>query len=49
MAPSLHNTARSDGAALDEYLATVCFLRNGKIASIETFLSDVQGMDAFFV
>ena len=49
MALSLHNTARRDGAVLDEYLATVCFLHNGKIANIETFLSDVQGMDAFFV
>jgi uncharacterized protein len=49
VAVSLHNTARRDGAALDEYLATVCFVHNGKIANIETFLSDVHGMNAFFV
>nr|WP_247690546.1 hypothetical protein [Streptomyces sp. B15] len=49
MALSLHNTARREDAVLDEYLATVCRLRDGRIASIETYLSDVPGMDAFFV
>ncbi|MFF1699976.1 nuclear transport factor 2 family protein [Streptomyces sp. NPDC058257] len=49
MALSLHNTARREDAVLDEYLATVCRLRDGKIASIETYLSDVSGMNAFFV
>ncbi|WP_326808793.1 MULTISPECIES: nuclear transport factor 2 family protein [unclassified Streptomyces] len=49
MALSLHNTARREGAVLDEHLATVCQLRDGKIASIETYLSDVPGMNAFFV
>ncbi|RCG23659.1 nuclear transport factor 2 family protein [Streptomyces diacarni] len=49
MALSLHNTARREDAVLDEYLATVCRLRDGKIAAIETYLSDVPGMNAFFV
>ncbi|MFJ9173997.1 nuclear transport factor 2 family protein [Streptomyces sp. NPDC102360] len=49
MALSLHNTAHREDAVLDEYLATVCRLRDGKIASIETYLSDVPGMNAFFV
>ncbi|MFB8179162.1 nuclear transport factor 2 family protein [Streptomyces sp. NPDC055966] len=49
MALSLHNTARRGEVRLDEYLSTVCRLRDGKIASIETYLSDVPGMDAFFV
>ncbi|GHF53507.1 nuclear transport factor 2 family protein [Streptomyces morookaense] len=49
MALSLHNTARRDGIRLDEYLSTVCRLRDGKIAGIETYLSDVPGMNAFFV
>lgn len=49
VALSLHNTARRDDRILDEYLATVCRLRDGKIAAIETFLSDVDGMNAFFV
>ncbi|MGW8377943.1 nuclear transport factor 2 family protein [Streptomyces sp. ODS28] len=49
MALSLHNTARREDAVLDEHLSTVCTLRNGKIARIETYLSDVAGMNAFFV
>jgi uncharacterized protein len=49
MALSLHNTARQGDRVLDEYLATVCRLQDGKIAAIETFLSDVSGMNAFFI
>ncbi|CAL2056235.1 MULTISPECIES: nuclear transport factor 2 family protein [Streptomyces] len=49
MALSLHNTARRPDAVLDEYLTTVCRLRDGRIADIETYLSDVPGMNAFFV
>ncbi len=49
MALSLHNTARRPDAVLDEYLCTVCRLRDGRIAAIETYLSDVPGMNAFFV
>ena len=49
VALSLHNTATRSGLTLDEYLATVCFLRDGKIAAIHTFLSDIDGMNAFFV
>ncbi|MBC2877561.1 MULTISPECIES: nuclear transport factor 2 family protein [Streptomyces] len=49
MALSLHNTARRGDVRLDEHLSTVCRLRDGKIAGIETYLSDVDGMNAFFV
>lgn len=49
MALSLHNTARRGDVVLDEYLSTVCRLRDGRIAEIETYLSDVPGMNAFFV
>lgn len=57
VALSLHNTAQQGERVLDEYLATVCRLKDGKIAAstypcargIETFLSDVDGMNAFFV
>ncbi|AOP47776.1 nuclear transport factor 2 family protein [Streptomyces lydicus] len=49
MALSLHNTAQRPDAVLDEYLTTVCRLREGRIADIETYLSDVPGMNAFFV
>lgn len=48
LALSLHNTAERDGLRLDEHLSTVCLLREGKIAAIETYLSDVAGMDRFF-
>ncbi len=49
VALSLHNTAKRGELTLDEYLATVCFLRDGKIAAIHTFLSDIDSMNAFFV
>ncbi|POX42393.1 ketosteroid isomerase [Streptomyces sp. Ru73] len=49
MALSLHNTARRGELRLDEHLSTVCRLRDGRIAGIETYLSDVTGMNAFFV
>ena len=45
----LHNTAERDGIQLDEYLATVLRIGGEKILAIETFLSDVDGMNAFFV
>lgn len=45
----LNNTARRAERVLDEHLATVCRLRDGKIASIDTYLSDVEMANAFFV
>jgi len=48
VALSLHNTAHRDGVALDEHLATVLRSRAGRIVEIETYLSDVAGMNAFF-
>jgi hypothetical protein len=48
MALSLHNTARRGDVILDEYLATVCQIEEGKITAIETYLSDVEVMNAFF-
>ncbi|KGF73258.1 hypothetical protein DO97_00915 [Neosynechococcus sphagnicola sy1] len=49
MALSLHNTAQQGDRLLDEYVAIVCRLKNGKITEIETFLSDIDGMNAFFI
>ncbi|MFJ4850409.1 MULTISPECIES: nuclear transport factor 2 family protein [unclassified Streptomyces] len=49
VALSLHNTARRDDSVLDEHVATVLALRDGKVARIESFLSDVDGVNAFFV
>lgn len=46
---SLRNTARAeDGRELDEHLATVMHVRDGRVFEIETYLSDVDGMIAFF-
>jgi ketosteroid isomerase-like protein len=48
MALALHNTAQRGDVVLDEYLATVCQIEAGKITAIETYLSDVEVMNAFF-
>ena len=49
LALSLHNTAKKGTQSLDENLATVCILRDGKICAINTYLSDVEMVNAFFV
>ncbi|MEI9976762.1 MAG: nuclear transport factor 2 family protein [Ignavibacteriota bacterium] len=49
LALSLHNTAQRGDKVLDEHLATVCGLRDGKISAIDSYLSDVDMVDAFFV
>lgn len=49
VALSLNNTARRGDVVLDEHLATVCRLRDGKIFAIDTYLSDVDMVNAFFV
>lgn len=48
VALSIHNQASRDGLILDEHLATVCTIYNGQIAKIETYLSDINGLNAFF-
>jgi uncharacterized protein len=45
---SIHNQATKGNLILDEYLATVCTVHNDKIVKIETFVSDVEGVNAFF-
>jgi uncharacterized protein len=45
----LHNMARRGSLVLDEHLGTVCTVRNGLIATADTHLSDIAGMNAFFV
>jgi hypothetical protein len=49
LALSLHNTTKKGTQSLDEHLATVCTLRDGKICEINTYLSDVEMVNAFFV
>jgi len=48
VALSVHNQASRGELILDEYLATVCTIYNGKISKIETYVSDVDGVNAFF-
>ncbi|MER6569823.1 nuclear transport factor 2 family protein [Streptomyces sp. NPDC001093] len=46
---SLRNTATApDGRRLDEHLATVLTTQHGRITAIDSYLSDVDGMSAFF-
>lgn len=45
----LHNTGRRDGRILDEHLTTVCHLDGAKIRRLDTFISDVEMLNAFFV
>jgi len=49
LALSLHNTAERQGKILDEHLATVCRLREDRIYSNDTYLSDVDMVNSFFV
>lgn len=46
---ALHNTARRGELILDEELATVMTLQDNKIAAIDTYLSDIDMANAFFV
>ena len=46
---SVHNQASRGELILDEHLATVCTILNGKISKIETYLSDIDGLNAFFI
>ena len=46
---SLHNRAsKPNGQILDEELATVLTIDSGRIKKIDTYLSDVPMMEAFF-
>ncbi|MFF3767539.1 nuclear transport factor 2 family protein [Streptomyces sp. NPDC001922] len=46
---SLRNTATAaDGRTLDEHLATVLTVHSGRIVTIDSYLSDIDGMSAFF-
>ena len=44
----LHNTGRRGDAVLDEHLTTVFTLDDGHIVALETLISDVPGLNAFF-
>lgn len=44
----LHNTGEKNGRVLDEHIAAVFAFREGRIARLDTYLSDVPMMEAFF-
>jgi ketosteroid isomerase-like protein len=44
----LHNTGSQNGRILDEYLTTVCTLRDEKISRLDTYISDIPMVDAYF-
>lgn len=44
----LHNTGARERRVLDEHLAAVFAFRDGRIARLDTYLSDVAMMNAFF-
>jgi len=49
VALSRHNTAQHGDLVLDEYLATVFGLRDGKISTTDSCLADVSLVNVFFV
>ena len=49
VAQHLHNTAQYVGRVLDEHISNVYRLRDTKICRIDTFVSDVDMLNAFFV
>jgi uncharacterized protein len=44
----LHNTGTMNGRVLDEYLTTVCTVREGKIARLDTYISDIPMVNEYF-
>jgi ketosteroid isomerase-like protein len=49
VALSLHNTASRGSLILDEQVAIVCQISDSKIIAMATYLSDVTGIEQFFV
>jgi uncharacterized protein len=48
VASHLHNTGEHGDKILDEHLTTVYVLRGNEICRIDTFISDVDMLNAFF-
>jgi len=46
---ALHNTASRGSLVLDEWVVIVCEITGDKISRISTYLSDVDGINAFFI
>jgi hypothetical protein len=48
VASHLHNTGKHGDKILDEHLTTVYVLRGNEICRIDTFISDIDMLNAFF-
>jgi uncharacterized protein len=48
VALALHNTGTKNGRILDEHLPSVLLLDGGKIQRVNTYISDVDMLNAFF-
>ena len=48
VALQLHNTGQWKGMVLDEHLTTVCAIRHGRIARLDTYISDVAMVNTYF-
>ena len=44
-----HNTGHRGAKVLDEPLTTVCLVRRDKIYRLDTYISNVEMLNAFFV
>jgi hypothetical protein len=44
----LNNTGTFEGKVLNEYLTTVAQVRDGKIDRLDTYISDVEMLNAYF-
>ncbi|WP_394769633.1 nuclear transport factor 2 family protein [Lacisediminihabitans sp.] len=49
VAMTLHNTGSHNGLILDEYLVSAVTLEAGRASRIDTYISDIPMMDAYFV
>ena len=49
VALALHNTAERNGLVLDEQVVIAFALKDGKIGAMTTYLSDVEGINQFFI
>jgi ketosteroid isomerase-like protein len=49
VALALHNTAERNGLLLDEQVVIAFALKDGKIGAMTTYLSDVEGLNQFFI
>jgi ketosteroid isomerase-like protein len=45
----MHNTGEHEGRVLDEHLVSVVAVQDRKILRIDTYLSDLEMMNAYFV